>query len=105
MRSALTGWVSMAAVMLMGCGGQVVPVDSASEVGSDAAIEAAFDTASDRGSDTPVTDVGSGTDTMDASVLACPSVEPTTGASCPVEGANCTYGSDPAFHCRNHANC
>jgi hypothetical protein len=54
-------------------------------------------------SDAPFTDVPSSD--VPAANVACPASEPTSGAMCPVEGAICSYGDDPAFHCRDRAAC
>ncbi len=38
-------------------------------------------------------------------MAACPATEPASGSACPVEGARCTFGDDPAFHCRDVGTC
>jgi hypothetical protein len=36
---------------------------------------------------------------------ACPATEPTSGAACPIVGAECEYGSDPSPSCNDLARC
>jgi hypothetical protein len=111
--SALASVASVASVgLVIGCGGISTPASFDEDSGSllDATPEdtatgdvAPSDTAI---GDTSVQDTAQpDTGKPDTGSTACPASAPIKGASCPKNGLECQYGSDPRIDCKTLATC